>query len=90
MPASRPSQVVCNVASLGPTLAAVDGLARLQLEAKRRGEVVRLRGVSPALRELLGLTGLAGVLGVEVGRQPEQREERLGVEEECEPGDPAT
>jgi anti-anti-sigma regulatory factor len=79
---------MCDVASLGPSLAAVDGLARLQLEARRRGEVVRLQRVSPALRELLDLTGLADVLGVEMGGQAEEREERLGLEEERHPGDP--
>ena len=40
------------------------------------------------LQELLGLCGLGGVLGVEVGRQPEQREERVGVEEERQLDDP--
>ena len=85
-PGSRP--LVCDAASLGPSLGAVDGLARLQLEAKRRGRVLRLRRVSPGLRELLDLTGLAEALGVEVGRQPEEREERLGLQEERHPGDP--
>ena len=40
------------------------------------------------LSELLDLFGLTDVLRVEPGRQPEQREEPLGVEERVEMGDP--
>ena len=39
------------------------------------------------LRELLGLFGLADVLRFEMVRQPEEREEGLGVEEERQLGD---
>jgi len=49
----------------------VDLLARLHLEA----------------RELIALAGLEETLGVEPLGQPEQREERGGVEEEGELGD---
>jgi anti-anti-sigma regulatory factor len=63
------------------SFAALDFLARLNLEARRRGVELRLRDVSPALGELLSLAGLDDVL-VEVRRQPEEREERRGVEEE--------
>jgi len=87
MPAPHPRTIACGVASLGPTLAGVDRLARLQLRAKRRGYVIRPRGVSPGLRELLDLTGLAEALGVEVVRQAEEREQGLGLEEERHPGD---
>lgn len=66
---------------------AVNVLARLQLEARRRGVDLRLRAVAPALRELIALAGLEEALRVEPGRQPEQREERGGVEEERELGD---
>jgi len=68
---------------------AVDALARLQLAAKRRGCSIVLRNASRDLAELVGLMGLAEVLAVEPGRQAEQREERLGVEEERELDDPA-
>ena len=71
-------------------LAIVDLLARLALTERRRGRALRLGSVPAELRELLVLTGLDGVLlGVEPGRQPEEREERVGVEEERELGDPA-
>ena len=70
-------------------LAVVDTLARLALEERRRGRVFRLARVPGELRELLVLTGLEGVLlGVEPCRKPEEREERGGVEEEGELGDP--
>jgi hypothetical protein len=88
MPAPHPRAVTCDVGSLGPSLAAVDRLARLQLRAKRCGYVMTPRGVSPGLRELLDLTGLAEALGVEVVRQAEEREQGLGLEEERHPGDP--
>lgn len=71
----------------GAGFALVDTLAQLQLRAQRRGWAVRLRDVSPQLRELLQLVGLAGVLGVEPGGKPELGEE-LGVQEVVEPGDP--
>jgi ABC-type transporter Mla MlaB component len=66
----------------------VDALARLQLAAKRRGCRIVLRNASRELAELVGLMGLADVLAVEPRRQPEQREERLGVEEDRDLLDP--
>ena len=93
-PADR---LICEVRELGtPDLAAVDALARLCLTARRLGCRVELRGACPELRDLLGLVGLAGVvicegdpaaLGLEAGRQAEQREEPRGVEEERDPCD---
>jgi hypothetical protein len=56
--------------------------------AARLGRRVRLRHPSAALTELLALAGLAEVLGVEARREPEEREERVGVEEERELDDP--
>ena len=73
---------------LGPRLSAVDRLARRQLESKRQGRVIRLRTVPARFGELLDLAGLSEVLGVEMGRETEQGEERLGLEEERQPGDP--
>jgi len=67
----------------------VDALARLQLAARRGGYRVELAAAPEELVELVELAGLGEVLGVEPRRQPEQREERLGVEEERELDDAA-
>jgi hypothetical protein len=68
---------------------AVDLLARLQLEARRRGVDLRLRDLAPGLRDLVSLSGLEDALRVEPRRQPEEREQRRRVEEEGQLGDPA-
>jgi hypothetical protein len=70
-------------------LATVDALARAQLQAGRLGCSVALRDGPQALRDVIELAGLAGVLGLEPRREAEEREELLGVEEERELGDPA-
>jgi len=75
---------------MGMDLVVVDTLARLALAERRRGRVLRLGRVHADLRELLVLTGLDGVLGVEPGGQPEEREKRVGVEEERQLDDPST
>ncbi|CAN5288407.1 hypothetical protein BH18ACT4_BH18ACT4_03770 [soil metagenome] len=84
--------VVGRVAGSRPDLAAVDALARLQLEARRLGCSIRLVDPSEELCELLTLAGLAEVVGwgltVQVGREAEGGEQ-VGVEEVVEPGDPA-
>jgi hypothetical protein len=85
---TRRRAIVCDVAGLAPTVAAIDRLARIQLEARRAGAEVQLRNLSPELEELLGFAGLSEALPVEVRRQPEKREQRVGVEEEGELGDP--
>jgi hypothetical protein len=83
MTAHRPDRpIVCDVSALAADAGAIDGLARLQLLAKRQGLEIRFREVPDELRELLGLCGLGEVLTLEVVGQAEQREERLGVEEE--------
>jgi anti-anti-sigma regulatory factor len=84
-------RIVCDVAALlDPDAVAVDALACLQLTALRLGCALRLRSASPQLLELLAFMGLADVLlRLEVGRQAEQWEQRLGVEEERELGDPS-
>jgi hypothetical protein len=64
-------------------LGTVDALARIRLAGMRLGFEMR---VVPT-RDLLELIELCGL--VEVLRQPEEREEPLGVEEERELGDPA-
>ena len=81
--------LVCDVAALThPDAGTIEALARLQLTAQRLGSRVQLRDPSRELRELLDLFGLADVLRVEPRRQPEQREQPLGVEERVEMGDP--
>lgn len=50
--------------------------------ARRGGYDLSLANVSEELRQVIGLAGLAETLGVEVQRQPEQREELGRLEEE--------
>ena len=57
-----------------PDLAVVEGLARLELLARRSGGAMLLHDVTPVLDELLDLVGLGG----EMGRQPEGRPRRRG------------
>ena len=71
-----------DASALRPNLASLDLLARLRL----RG--ARFRGVSPELHDLARFCGLAKALGLEGERQPEEREEPGGVEEEGHVGDP--
>jgi hypothetical protein len=78
----------CDVRALPADAAAVDAIARLQLAALRAGIRLRLCHASPELCSLLELTGLESVLCVETEGQSEEREERLGVEEEGELPDP--
>jgi hypothetical protein len=89
--------VVCDVEAADPAdIGTVGALARMQLTARRSGSEIRLRRASQDLRNLIALAGLSGVvpcaelLPVEVEREPEQREEPLGVEEEGDSGDPVT
>jgi len=64
-------EIVARVDARRPDLALVDSLARLQLDARRRGGRLRLRNVTDELRGLLELVGLADVLAVEPRREPE-------------------
>lgn len=79
-----------------PDVVVVELVARLQLTAARLGGRIGLVGVGRRLLQLLTLTGLHTVVamssgpqtgtgspgsGVEGGRQAEQREQVLGVEE---------
>jgi hypothetical protein len=89
MAAQRPdTAIICDVSALAPDAGSIDALARLGLLAKRHGMELRLREVSSELQALVGLCGLGEVLCVEVVRQPEEREERVGLEEERQLGDP--
>lgn len=86
--------VVGRVPGGRPDLGVIEALARLQLEARRRGCSIRVRDASRELCELLGLVGLAGLVArpgdlvLEGGREAERGEE-LRVEEAVEPGDPS-
>ena len=84
--------IVCEIAGTGAVdLATLEALARLALEARRLGLELRLRSVSSEVRELITLAGLEAVLlGVQAGRQPEQREQPLRVEEERQLRDPSS
>jgi gamma-glutamyl:cysteine ligase YbdK (ATP-grasp superfamily) len=79
----------CQVGGLDADAATLDLLARLQLSARRLGIEVRLLDATPELRELVAFAGLTGALPFEPGREAEQREEPLGVEEEGQLDDPA-
>jgi hypothetical protein len=87
MTEQRPSETVYDAGPLAPDAHAVEALARVQLEARRRGQAARVCGASSELQELLAFCGLSFVLGVEVCGQPEEREDRRGVEEERHLGD---
>jgi hypothetical protein len=89
MTGSRATTIVCDVGAVAPEAAAIDALARLQLNAQRLGLEIRLLHASSELLELIAFTGLDEVLRVEAEGQAEEREERRGVEEERELGDPA-
>ena len=64
-------------------------LASLHLALRRLGCELRVRNPPPELIELIAFFGLLDVLGVESGREPEEREQLLRLEEEGEPGDAA-
>ncbi len=86
----RRTRLTCDCGAVtSPHVGTLGELARLQLEARRGGCIVELRAASPELLELLGLCGLSEVLPLVRERQPEQREQAGGVEEEGELHDPA-
>ena len=85
----RRTKLVCDTTALRDAdLGTVADLARLQLAARRLSLDVVLRNASDSLIELVAFVGLAEVLCVETQRQPEEREQRLRVEEERELDDP--
>ena len=89
MAASRPNHLVCDLSALADAaVGTVADLARLHVAAHKLDLDVVLRNTSDALVELIAFVGLTEVLRVEPRRQTEQWEERLGVEDECELGDP--
>jgi hypothetical protein len=72
---------------MGP-LATLDTLARARLAAKRAGLRSWVEAAPSDVVELAELAGLARVLGLEPRRQPEEREQRLRLEEERDLADP--
>ena len=89
MATARPSAIVCDVGAISADIHSIDALARLQLAARRLELELRLRNGSRDLLDLIAFAGLRDVLRVEMGGQPEQREEHVGVEEKGELDDPA-
>ena len=83
---TEPVMVDCALSEVAD-LRLVDRLARLGLEARRRGRGLILRDADPRLVELIRACGLAAVLRVEPQRQAEHREQARGVEEERDLGD---
>jgi ABC-type transporter Mla MlaB component len=70
-----------------PSAGSIDQLARLSLITRREGCECRLANCNEALLELIALSGLSSVLGVDSGREPEQREQACRVEEKRQLGD---
>ena len=66
------------------TLGFVDVLARLQVVARRYGYELRVVETGEEVRCVIELAGLSAVLALEPKGQPEEREQRLDVEEEGE------
>jgi hypothetical protein len=90
MAASVRRPLFCDLSALGGAdLETIDLLARLQLAARRHGRTIRFLHASPALRSLIAFAGLEAVLRVEPGREAEEREDPVGVEEERQLDDPA-
>jgi hypothetical protein len=83
-----PTRIVCDVGTYAPTAVTVAALARLQLGAGQLGYELRLRGASDDLIALISFVGLDSVLRVDASGEPEEGEQRLGVEEERELDDP--
>jgi STAS domain len=54
--------IVCDVSGLAVTLDTIDALARLPLNARRRGCRLQLRNLDGALKELIALIGLGDAL----------------------------
>jgi anti-anti-sigma regulatory factor len=81
--------IVCDLRGVAADCVTVDALARFHLAARRAGVDLDVRHASRELKELLVLTGLDAVLGVEPEREAEEREDPLRPEEEGELDDPA-
>ena len=91
--ASDADLILCDVGAVeDPDVAA---LARLRVATRRLGRRMHVQNASTDFEALLAFMGLGDVLPVradlrlEVVRQTEEREQRLGVEKERELPDPA-
>jgi anti-anti-sigma regulatory factor len=81
--------VECDLGDVrGAELATVGALARAAMNTRRTGARLRAVNVPPELRNLIALAGLTGVLLGRDGRQAEEGEQPLRVEERREPDDP--
>jgi anti-anti-sigma regulatory factor len=90
MAVSAPRPILCDLSALRNADAQViDLLGRLELAARRHGRTLRLRNASPALAGLIAFAGLESVLRLDPGRETEEREDPVGVEEEGQLDDPA-
>jgi ABC-type transporter Mla MlaB component len=91
---SNAELVVCDVGALVEyDIGTLDALARVALTARQAGRRLRLLNASSRLHELLDFAGLNEVMepggsGVEPSREPKERKEAGGVEEEDDPRDP--
>jgi STAS domain len=87
---------VCLDGSVAADVVAIELLARLQLAARRAGRRVLVGHGSASLQDLLTFLGLDDVvpcrrgLPLEAGRQAEEREQAVGVEEGGELDHPPT
>jgi hypothetical protein len=82
MPSSEPGPIVVDASLLPPTGATIDRLARWELAARCHGRRILLRDGSADLERLISFAGLLGVLRIEARREPEEREQALGAQEE--------
>ena len=90
LPHAETSRIAVDLAAIErPDAALVDAIARLELAARRAGGTVCIQNAPRGLRELIDFMGLGEVLRLEPRRQPEERKQRLGVEEGRELDDPA-
>ena len=89
MPPPRRDPLVCDVTGVCACGETLDALARFELAVRRIGCELVVRNAAPELVELVAFAGLAEALRLEPRREPEEREERVGVEEERQLADPA-
>jgi anti-anti-sigma regulatory factor len=68
-------------------IATVGALARASLNTRRLGSRLCVLNASPELQELIAFAGLDELLLGRRRRQPEEREQPLGIEERGEPDD---
>jgi anti-anti-sigma regulatory factor len=64
-PTNRPPTLVIDVGGVrAADVGTIGALARVALDARRRGDRIQIVGASPELVELLALSGLTRVLGL--------------------------